>query len=152
MRDMGEALARRTCSHVIESAGGPDSKYVRGLEEAGLFKCNSDLNNRVIVWYRYRLTYYDDGPDIRVVVDRTGGDIPQDFANKFNKLKVPSNYREVISRVESHLEGKELTLRVRFVSRSNTAGRTQNEDKLFYAIHNCISKPVFSAILGAGNQ
>ncbi|MCA9485796.1 MAG: hypothetical protein KC506_03050, partial [Nanoarchaeota archaeon] len=83
--------------------------------------------------------------EIRVVLN----DGAEDFKGIREIIKVgkiPSNYKGVLSNVESILSEGNLEIRARFVPQDNTEGRTQNEDKLFNSVFKSAIKPLLDAV------
>lgn len=147
--DLGGYLARRTCAHARESWGGPKSDYVRGLDKDNLFTCNSPDGNSYSIWFGYTLKIQDEQPEIRVVLGRKAG-LSSDVVKSLESFRIPQKYRNVISSVEVKETDEGLVMLVRPVKEENSSHRTQNEDKLFNALHNVVSKPVYNAVLKAG--
>ena len=134
-------LAGKICGYVHERSGG------RGFG-GGLFTKRKGGGNSFPIWNGYEMRIFDRGQSIEAVIARSNGQSALHLKEQLRDLSVEKKYRDVISSVYIEDRGEDLAVGVRFVPMENSAGRTQNDRKLFHAFLNAAVKPALSAAFG----
>ena len=135
--DLSSYLADRTCSHVREFVG--KGSGFRG----DWFRRKPEFPNSFDVFGGYNLSVDDGGVKISLVFEGKG---VNNSLRNFADLKVDGRYDEVVRKVRVRRGEDTFTLELYLVPEANADGRTQNKDKLFYAVYNVGMKPVFKAL------
>src|SRR3989344_2035847 len=135
--DLSNYLARRTCQHVHEAAGRGSSFRDK------LFTLDPD--GEIPIWGDYRIAFKDEGTIIKVLINR-GSKKLEDIFGKIGNIEVESKYQDVITSVEVKDEKGKVSVEARMKYKDNASGRTQNKDKLFFAIYHAAVKPILKAV------
>ena len=139
MRDLSDYLARRTCRHVSEIAGG-------GRFRDGAFEYNPQNPNSLGIWRNYRLTFEDNGAVIQIKIERNNEGVVT-LAEKLGKVvPVDKKDKRVIRDVNIRAGEGAVVINVHMRGYGNRSGRVQNEDNLFYAIYRTVIRPILRAV------
>jgi hypothetical protein len=142
MRNLGEYLAGRYCSHMKEIARESNVQYSKGMFEVDSYESNS-----FSALGGYVVRFKDEGNYLRVTFNGQETDVGA-LKEKIGKLNVPTKYRNIFSSLKVEEKDKKLCVDARFVPHDNASGRyQQDEDKIYYSVRNSIVKPVFKAIM-----
>lgn len=136
-RDLSSYLASRTLAYLRK-------KTVTRTADSAFYRDGSE--NRVGVFGgRYRLIFIDDGNVINVQFDRHVGVIPEEVFSV--ELKVPAKYQGVVDDVQLTKSEGGLLAKVHMTPKNNTQNRTNNRERILYALLNSTVKPVLARLL-----
>ncbi|MEK6855363.1 MAG: hypothetical protein AABX73_04030 [Nanoarchaeota archaeon] len=138
MPDLSDYFARRTYQHILEIAGKSRVTFRNGV-----FGYNSEYPSSLQVWKDYEIRFVDKGRTIDVVLNSHRKPF-SNAAKRLSDLRVSRDYKEIFDDIAVRSEESHLVFEVQAVPKKNSSGRTQNEDKLFYALYQSVVKPILS--------
>src|SRR3989338_9088752 len=99
--DLSNYLAEATCAHIHEKVGS--SATFKSTFQDGAFTTDPRRPNTVKLWGEYRVSFEDHGQMIRVSLEGPDRKSTLQTSRKITlPAKAPSNYREIVSRLEGH--------------------------------------------------
>lgn len=99
------------------------------------------------VWGGYRVSIYDEGSVVRVVLNEGEGN----FESVNERLDLPDARQKGVSEVERKISQSGLEISVRFTPHKNRDGRIQNKDAVYAAVKKEAIKPLLAAVYSSEN-
>ena len=136
-RDLGEYLAGCLIGTVRGKVGNSTFRD-------NVFEHDYHTPSSVLSWNKYRLTFYDEGSVIRIVVDRAEG-IGR-LHSRINTF-LQKEDKKVINRIDLIDKKTEVEVIAYMTPRQNSSGRTNDESKIYHALYRSVIKPILIATM-----
>jgi hypothetical protein len=144
-RDLSNYIAASTVRTVKEKVGG------KVTFRDGAFERDPKAENGFYSWNHFRIRVYDEGGAIRFVIDRKISDVG-DLRYRIHP-DLQGKDKKVFSGVDvKDVSAEEVEVMARFVKRSNSSGRTQNEQTVYHALYRSVIKPILVATAQIGPE